>query len=125
LLLGGYPWLLAAATDRSGAPLARALATQPAVSIGYEDCYSPGTDYLLGRSHPVRSALGHPVTSNYVIRYRDTLRVRGLWRLRDAWPDGAEPEVRVAESRRQPVPPEGYEEFHRDARFVAFRRRTR
>src|SRR5262249_40061798 len=48
LLVLGWSALQRAAAAASGAPLARALAAAHAGSVRYEDCYSPGTDYLLG-----------------------------------------------------------------------------
>lgn len=123
LLLAGYPWLRAAALDASGEPLAQAIRASGAETVRYEDCYSPGTDFLLGRSSSVVSALGHPITSNYVVRYRTLLRERGQWRLFDN--PGAAPgtEVIVREVRRdRATPPSGYTLIHQDARFLAYRR---
>jgi len=126
LLLLGSPWLHRAARDRSGAPLAQAIAALGPAGreVLYEDCYSPGSDFHLDRSSAVVSALGHPVTSNYVLRYRDTLRVRGQWRLAD--PAAPPPcSVWVREQRDPRPPPAGFAAFHRDARFVAYRRTPR
>lgn len=123
LLLGATPWLQRAAAERSGAPLARAIGAlgEAGREVLYEDCYSPGTDLLLDRRSTVVSALGHPITSNYVLRYRDTLRARGLWTLADP-ADPPRCSVWVREPRDPRPPPAGFTEFHRDARFVAYRR---
>lgn len=121
LLLGSTVWLRRLAEDRSGAPLARALARHGAAAVQYEDCYSPGTDFLLDARSTVVSQLGHPITSNYVLRYRDSLRSRGLWTLVD--PERMPRHPVWVRERRDPRPaPAGTIAFHRDARFVAFRR---
>lgn len=126
LLLAGYPWLRAAALDVSGEPLARAIRSSGASTVRYEDCYSPGTDFLLGRPSSVVSALGHPITSNYVLRYRTKLRERGQWRLFDGPSAAPEADVVVREVRRERAgPPSGYTLFHQDARFLAYRRHSR
>lgn len=120
LVLGGSPWLVAAARRTSGAPLAEALARAGARSVVHEDCYSPGSDFLGDRRSVVVSALGHPITSNYILRYRDRLRSRGQWTLADSVPEIA-PDAWVRERRDRRPPPAGFEEFHRDERFVAYR----
>ncbi|MEO5987756.1 MAG: glycosyltransferase family 39 protein [Candidatus Eisenbacteria bacterium] len=123
LLFAGYPWLHAAALKTSGEPLAQAIRTCGAKTVRFEDCYSPGTDFLLGRPSSVVSRLGHPITSNYVVRYRTTLRRRGQWRLYDEPGAAPEADVVVREVRRaRAVPPSGYALFHKDARFLAYRR---
>jgi len=120
-LVGAVP-LREYAHGVSGERLARAIAREGGGAVRYEDCYSPGTDFLLGRRSTVVSALGHPLTSNYALRYRDTLRQRGQWPLVDG-PGGAPPaEVVVRETRRQGRAPEGFREIFRDRRFVAWRR---
>lgn len=126
VLFAGYPWLAPAALATSGAPLARAIAAVGAKTVCYEDCYSPGTDFLLGTRSSVVSALGHPITSNYVVRYRTTLRERGQWRLFDGPSAAPESDVIVREKRRDTtVAPAGFVRFHEDARFVAYRRPAR
>lgn len=124
LALGGMP-LGEFASESSGARLARALRALPgSPSIVYESCYSPGTDFLLGRNGLVVSALGHEITSNYVVRYRTSLRERGLWTLADSLPRaGADVIVRERRSGEAPAPA-GYEACFRDDRFVAWRRVT-
>lgn len=125
LLVAGFPWLYRAALRTSGAPLARAITAAGARAVRYEDCYSPGTDFLLGTPSSVVSALGHPITSNYVVRYRTTLRERGQWRLFDAPEAAPEADVIVRELRRgHTAPPPGFVPFHEDARFIAFRRQS-
>ncbi len=107
----------------NGEPLARALRAAGAKAVRYEDCYSPGTDFLLGAPSSVVSALGHPITSNYVVRYRTTLRERGQWRLFDEPGAAPEADVIVREVRRgRAAIPTGYVLFHEDARFLAYRR---
>ncbi len=120
LVLGGAPWLHEAARERSGAPLAEALGRIGARSVVFEDCYSPGSDFLRDRRSLVVSALGHPVTSNYILRYRDLLRSRGQWTLADSLPREA-PDAWVRERRDPRPPPPRTGEFHRDARFTAYR----
>jgi 4-amino-4-deoxy-L-arabinose transferase-like glycosyltransferase len=121
LLAGALP-LREYAHGTSGERLARAIAHAGARTVRYEDCYSPGTDYLLGRPTTVVSALGHPLTSNYALRYRETLRARGEWPLVDG-PAGAPPaDVIVRETRREGLAPEGFREIFRDRRFVAWHR---
>lgn len=126
LLLAGQPWLREAALRTSGEPLARAIRATGARAVRYEDCYSPGTDFLLGAPSSVVSALGHPITSNYVVRYRPTLIERGQWRLFDG--PGAAPAadviVREVRRARSEQPPPGYTLFHEDRRFLAYRRNT-
>jgi 4-amino-4-deoxy-L-arabinose transferase-like glycosyltransferase len=122
LLLIGSGRLREQADASSGAPLARALRAAGAGAVRYEDCYSPGTDFLLGRRSVVVSATGEPLTSNYVVRYRNTLRQRGLWTLVDS-PSVAPPADAIVRATRRPGPaPEGFREVFRDARFIAWRR---
>ncbi len=120
LVLGGAPWLRNEARQRSGASLAEAVERIGAPSVLYEDCYSPGSDFLRDERSRVVSRLGHPITSNYILRYRDSLRARGLWTLIDSV-SAPLPDVWVREVRDPRPAPEGYAPFHRDIRFDAFR----
>ncbi len=121
LLLGaGYARLRAAATATSGAPLAAAIRAAGAESVRYERCYSPGTDYLLGRRSALVSENGRETTSNYQVRYAAALRLRGLWTASDVAP-AAPAEVVVRSVKASDAAPAGMTEFHRDARFVAYR----
>jgi len=122
LLAAGWPALHRQASDVSGAGLAHALAAAGAASVRYEDCYSPGTDYLLGRRSTVVSATGHPLTSNYAVRYRDTLRRRGQWTLVDSLALAPAADAVVRDVRRAGDPPAGAREIFRDTRYIAWRR---
>jgi len=122
LLAIGGPRLLASARASSGEPLAHALAATGRGTVRYEDCYSPGTDFLLGWPSTVVSAQGHPLTSNYAVRYRESLRARGLWTLVDDPAQAAPADVIVREVRREGAPPPGWREVFRGPRFVAWRR---
>ncbi|MBI1799844.1 MAG: glycosyltransferase family 39 protein [Candidatus Eisenbacteria bacterium] len=104
----------------SGAPLARAIADVGGDAVRYEDCYSAGTDFLLARSSQLVSTRGVETTSNYLIRYRETLRAHGLWTAFDRPPAGGASIV-VRQVRSTKPPPAGGTEFYRDSRFVAFR----
>jgi len=108
----------------SGDRLARAIAGSGARSIRYEDCYSPGTDFLLGRPSTIVSALGHPLTSNYAVRYRETLQARGLWTPVGDPTRAPAADIVVRERRREGVAPAGHREIFRDVRFVAWRRQA-
>jgi hypothetical protein len=110
------------AHDSSGERLANAISRSGARSIRYEDCYSPGTDFLLGTPSTVVSARGTPLTSNYAIRYRESLKARGLWTLVDSAGQAPVAEVIVRERRREGAAPAGHREIFRDKRFVAWRR---
>jgi len=121
LLAAGWPALHRQARDTSGAPLARALAAARVAAVRYEDCYSPGTDYLLARRSTVVSATGHPLTSNYAVRYRDTLRKRGQWTLVDSLALAPAADAIVREVRHAGEPPAGAHEIFRDTRFIAWR----
>lgn len=123
VLAGGYRALRAQADATSGEPLARALRAAGARTVRYEDCYSPGTDFRLGMRSAVVSATGHPLTSNYALRYRDRLRQRGLWTLLDSVSQAPPADAIVRETRRAGPAPEGAREIFRDARFVAWSRR--
>ena len=64
LVLGiGGPLLLPMLSGASGEPLAQALRTAGAAHVRYEDCYSPGTDFLLGQRSVVVSATGEPLST--------------------------------------------------------------
>jgi 4-amino-4-deoxy-L-arabinose transferase-like glycosyltransferase len=84
LLVGGSPWIARYAETQSGAALAGEITRAGGGTVVYEDCYSPGSDYRFGRVSAVVSGDGHELTSNYVVRYRATLRERGQWRLYDS-----------------------------------------
>ncbi len=122
VLVTGSIRLRAEAHASSGDRLARAIAGSGARTVRYEDCYSPGTDFLLGRPSTVVSALGHPLTSNYAVRYRESLRQRGLWTLVDDPASAPVADVIVREPRREGRTPPGYREIFRDKRFIAWRR---
>ena len=122
LLVGGSRTLWREAAKSSGAPLANALLAAGAVTVRYEDCYSPGTDFLLGRPSAVVSATGEPLTSNYALRYRESLRRRSLWTLVDSASVAPHADVIVRATRHAGVPPVGFHEIFRDARFTAWRR---
>jgi 4-amino-4-deoxy-L-arabinose transferase-like glycosyltransferase len=122
LLVGGSPWLGRYAETQSGAGLARAIARGGGGTVVYEDCYSPGSDYLLGAVSGVVSADGHVLTSNYVVRYRDTLRARGQWRLRDSLAAGPRADWRVVPaSRAAALAASAGPPAFLDRRFAAFR----
>jgi hypothetical protein len=122
LLVLGAGRLREQAAAASGAPLAHALRAAAVNTVRYEDCYSPGTDFLLGRRSVVVSATGEPLTSNYAVRYRDALRQRGLWTLVDS-PSVAPPADAIVRAARRPgTAPDGFREVFRDARFIAWRR---
>jgi 4-amino-4-deoxy-L-arabinose transferase-like glycosyltransferase len=116
--------LLRYAASQSGEPLARAIAaTAPGGLVRYEACYSPGTDFRLGRRSALVSALGRETTSTYQVRYRSTLVTRGQWTPLAAAPDSGPAEVVVRPASGAPGPPAGFMEFFRDGRFVAYVRR--
>ncbi|HUK62868.1 MAG TPA: hypothetical protein VLV15_06030, partial [Dongiaceae bacterium] len=77
VLVAGSGWLGYVAQRQSGAGLAEAVKSRGGGTVVYEDCYSPGSDYLLGRVSSVVSQDGRVLTSNYVLRYRALLRSRG------------------------------------------------
>lgn len=120
----GFSPLHREAVRVSGAPLARVLREAGASSVRYEDCYSPGTDYLLGTRSTVVSATGVPLTSNYAVRYRDILRQRGSWTLVDSAAVAPPADAIVRETARAGTAPEGYREIFRDTRFTAWHRPT-
>ena len=123
LILGHSP-LLDYARSQSGAGLAQAVVATGGGPVRYEACYSPGTDYLLGRRGALVEVSGLETTSNYQLRYRDSLIARGLW-IPVAASDitTADPAAVVVRSvKRNDPTPEGWREIHRDIRFVAYRR---
>ena len=116
--------LLRYAASQSGEPLARAInVTAPGGFVRYESCYSPGTDFRLGRRSALVSALGHETASTYQDRYRTTLVARGQWTPLSEAADSDRVDVIVRPARGSPAPPAGYMEFFRDGRFVAYVRR--
>jgi len=128
-LLVGRPALLAYARSQSGAGLAEAIGGAGGGPVRYEACYSPGTDFLLGRRGDLIDVGGEATTSNYQLRYRETLVARGQWTPRLGPAGGAADSVadervtvRVRAAARADAPPAGWREFHRDLRFVAYRR---
>jgi 4-amino-4-deoxy-L-arabinose transferase-like glycosyltransferase len=123
VLVCGSPLLSHLAGKQSGAGLAEAIRIAGNGTVVYEDCYSPGSDYLLGRTSSVVSATGGVLTSNYVVRYRDQLRSRGQWTLLDSL--AAAPHADVLVRRRGALPggPAG-ERLFDDGRFSAFRARV-
>ena len=121
VLVGGWPWLGPLAQDTSGAALAAAIRASGGGAVRCEDCYTPGTDYLLAQRSAVVSASGAPLTSNYVIRYRETLRARGQWTLIDSSAVAPRADVIVRETRRAGAPPPGAREIFRSRRFIAWR----
>jgi 4-amino-4-deoxy-L-arabinose transferase-like glycosyltransferase len=124
LFAAGYAPLLRAADTDSGARLARALASSGVAAVRYEDCYSPGTDFLLGQRSLVVSATGQPLTSNYAVRYRELLRQRGQWTLVDTPAEAPPADAIVRATAHAGSPPEGFHEIFRDARFVAWQRQA-
>jgi 4-amino-4-deoxy-L-arabinose transferase-like glycosyltransferase len=124
VLLAGSPALLRYTATQSGEPLARSIAaTAPAGRVRYESCYSPGTDFLLGRRSALVSALGRETTSNYQMRYRAALAARGQWTPLAAAPDSSGADVVVRPAGDAAAPPAGFMQFFRDGRFVAYVRR--
>ncbi len=128
-LLCAVPIVLTAGSDPidadlapSGAALSRAIASRGPGGVRYERCYSPGTDYLLGHGSSLVSPRGAETTSNYQLRYRDSLIARGQWTPLEAPPPGDRAAFVVRPRREASMPPpEGSTEFFRDGRFVAYR----
>ena len=121
LVIGGRMGAALAGAE-SGAPLAEAIrAHDSGARVRYEYCYSPGTDFLLGRGGWFVTETGHEFTSNYQVIYRETIEGRGRWVPSPA-PRFAPPaDVIVRPVRRRDLePPAGWVEFHRDRRFVAY-----
>jgi len=122
LLAIAGPRLHAYAREHSGLPLARAvMAAAGPDRVRYEYCYSPGTDFVLGRRGDVVTENGSELRSTYLIRYRALLGQRGAWTALDRPParENAAVVVRRAGDAR-PVPP-GWSEIYRDRRLVAWR----
>ncbi len=122
LLVIGHPVIAGYAAANSGAPLAAAITQTlpPGAPIRYEGCYSPGTEFLLGRHSQLVSDAGHETTSNYQARYRRMLLARGQWTPVAATAAG--PAQGVVRPARDPRPaPAGGVQFHADRRFVAYR----
>jgi hypothetical protein len=88
--------------------------------VRYESCYSPGTDFLLGRTGTIVSADGHELTSEYQMRYHGLLARRGQWTPLLVAPEGGA-DVVVRPAAADTAAPAGSIELHRDRRFVAFR----
>ncbi|MGH7742801.1 MAG: ArnT family glycosyltransferase, partial [Candidatus Eiseniibacteriota bacterium] len=126
----------------SGSYLARAIRLHGDRPVIYRRCYSPGTDFLLGRSSRLVSEDGTEATSNYIVRYREVLRGRGLWTALDSLPPdtfavvvgdppppgpGRFVELRGWHGRPTKVffpgrrPPWPYTNFYSDARFKVWR----
>jgi 4-amino-4-deoxy-L-arabinose transferase-like glycosyltransferase len=117
-LLGGRA-LARHAKHESGESLARAIAAAGGGRVRYERCYSPGTDFVLGRGSTIVSPDGAETTSNHQLRYRNRLVERGLWTPRDRADDG-DADVVVRSSRAGGPPPPRWAEFYRGPRFAAF-----
>ena len=121
VLIGGWLPLGGFAQASSGGPLAAAIRASGDGTVRCEDCYTPGTDYLLAQRSTVVSATGTPLTSNYAIRYRDTLRARGQWTLLDSAAVAPPADIIVRETRHEGRAPVGGREIFRSRRFVAWR----
>ena len=104
VLVGGAVWIERYTQQHSGAALAQAIAASGGGAVRYEDCYSPGTDFLLDRVSTVVSASGSPLTSNYIERYRELLARRGQWRLH-ATPASAPAAAVIVRTARNPGAP--------------------
>ena len=117
----GSVFTLDASDSPSGAALARAIAGGGDGAVQYEHCYSPGADFLLGRTSTLISAEGRETTSNYLIRYRTTLQARGLWKALERPRTGDRAPVLVRFENSKEAPPSGATEFHHDRVFVAYR----
>lgn len=123
VLTGGSHWIVRYAESQSGEPLAEALVRAGATTVLYDNCYSPGSDFRLGRLSEVVSEGGHVLTSNYVVRYRDSLEARGRWRFHrsaDAAP-ATDAVVLPARARAEGRARWGQPLFE-NSRFAAFRR---
>ena len=121
MLTVGSPWLGDYVRVHSGAALARAIRTSGGGSVRYEGCYAPGTDFLLDQGSAVVSDNGAPLTSNYILRYRDLLRQRGQWSLYAAAADAPQVDIVVRSTRRTDPPPVGGTMIFQDPRFTAWR----
>jgi 4-amino-4-deoxy-L-arabinose transferase-like glycosyltransferase len=127
-VLAFTPLLAAAAIARlrtmpapTGAPLARSIAAAGGGRVRYEDCYSPGTDFLLGQTSTIVSRDGRETTSNYQSRYRATLALRGMWKVLGRPPDHDDARFVVRLAGFSAPPPAGATELHRDRVFTAYR----
>ena len=67
------------------------------------------------------SATGAPLTSNYILRYRDLLRQRGQWRLYATVEEAPRVDIIVRLARRTDDPPSGATRIFQDSRFIAWR----
>ena len=105
----------------SGARLAGAIAARGPAAVYYQGCYSPGADFLLGRTSTLISTDGRETTSNYLIRYRASLEARGLWKGLDRIPAPDSTDVLVRFEDSKLAPPAGATLLHRDRVFVAYR----
>jgi Flp pilus assembly protein protease CpaA len=127
LLIFGGARMHAEATKSSGEPLARAIAASgvadaDAPAVRYEQCYSPGTDFVLGRRAVLVSPRADQTTSVYQSRYRESLRGRGLWTSLDDAREAPPADVIVRPARDDGPSIPGFVEFFRDRRFIAYRR---
>jgi 4-amino-4-deoxy-L-arabinose transferase-like glycosyltransferase len=123
LLTGGSHWIVRYARTQSGEPLAEAVSRAGGATVLYDNCYSPGSDFRLGLLSSVVSEGGHVLTSNYVVRYRDSLEVRGQWRLHPTVEAAPATEVLVLPARESARARARWgEPFFEDHRFAAFRR---
>jgi hypothetical protein len=120
LVLGG-PVLKGYASSQSGEPLARAIASHDLQGrVRFEHCYSPGTDFVLGRRSQLVSREGFETTSNYQARYRASLERRGEWTpLETVSPLDSTMAV-VRSSREAETPAHPGQELYRDGRFTAY-----
>ena len=121
VLIIGSPWLIEYARQHSGVALAGAIRTSRGGSVLYEGCYAPGADFLLDRSSAVASDNGAPLTSNYILRYRDRLQRRGQWRLYATAADAPAVDIVVRSTRRTDAPPPDGTKIFEDPRFTAWR----
>jgi 4-amino-4-deoxy-L-arabinose transferase-like glycosyltransferase len=121
ILVAGSPWLTRYAQSHSGDALASAIRARGGGSVLYEGCYAPGTDFLLNRGSAIASDNGAPLTSNYILRYRDLLRHRGQWRLYATAADAPAVDIVVRSTRRTGAPPAGGSKFFEDPRYTAWR----
>jgi hypothetical protein len=121
VLVGGAVWIERYTQQHSGAALAQAIDASGGGAVRYEDCYSPGTDFLLDRVSTVVSASGSPLTSNYIVRYRELLTRRGLWRLHATASTAPPAAVIVRSARNAAPPPPGGRLIFSDPRFKAWR----
>ena len=105
----------------SGISLTRLVEAAGAAPTIYVRCYSPGTDYLLGRTSPLVSERGEELTSNYVVRYRDALVRRNQWRPLDRLPPDFEG-LLIRSGRDSTDRPRGSGTPDFSRRFVLFHR---